>query len=226
MRPILKSFSLASLKASFQILQARDSKEWIPITTDPAINVKLKNDKQSCMSSKPILSEKVHAPVHFTINKQSAKTYVNCGLLNKGNTCSINASLQCLSTMEQLWSSFTFCNISLSQFTSSFARIISLLRSSRSPLDLSQFLWFLQGVVTKSGKPNFSLFQQQDAAEILSCIFEQFCVQSLHVQHMLRFKLRYEITCNTCFNDSSNEKSLPLLELAVLNSIQTALNVV
>ena len=41
---------------------------------------------------------------------------------------------------------------------------------------------------------------------------------------MLRFKLRYEITCNTCFNDSSNQKFSSLLELAVSNSIQTALN--
>ena len=66
---------------------------------------------------------------------------------------------------------------------------MSLLRSSKSSLDPSQFLQFLQGIVTKSGKPNFSLFQQQDAAEILSCIFQEFCVESLHVQHMLRFKL-------------------------------------
>ena len=73
-RPILKSLSLASLKASFQIWQVRDSKEWIPITMNPAINVNLKNDKQSPMSSKPIHSEKVQAPVHFAINKQSAKT--------------------------------------------------------------------------------------------------------------------------------------------------------
>ena len=123
------------------------------------------------MSYKPIHSEKVQAPVDFAINKRSAKTYVNCGLLNKGNTSYINASLQC-----HLLLNFTFCNNSLSPFTSSFVRIMSLLRSSESPLDPSQFLQFLQGVVTKSGKPNFSLFQQQDAAEILSCIFEEFCV--------------------------------------------------
>ena len=143
--------------------------------------------------------------------------------LNKGNTCYINASRQCLSTLEQSWSNFTFCNTSLSRFTS-FIRIMSLLRSSKSPLDPSHFLRFLQGIVTKSGKPNFSLFQQQDAAEILSCIFEEFYVESLHVQHMLRFKLRYEITCNTCFNDSSNEESSSLFQLAMSNSIQTALN--
>ena len=115
--------------------------------------------------------------------------------------------------MEQLCSNITFCNKSLSSFTSSFLRIMSLLRSSKSPLYSSQFV-----------KLNFSPFQQQDAAEILSCIFEEFCVQSLHVQHMLRFKLRYEITCNTCSNDSSNEESSLLSQLSVSNSIQNTLN--
>ena len=41
---------------------------------------------------------------------------------------------------------------------------------------------------------------------------------------MLRFKLSYEITCNTCFSDSSNEESSSLLQLAVSNSTQKALN--
>ena len=59
---------------------------------DPVINANLKNDKQSPMS-KPIHSEKMPPPVDFAIDKQSAKTYVNCGLLSKENTCYINASL-------------------------------------------------------------------------------------------------------------------------------------
>ena len=89
-------------------------------------------------------------------------------------------------------------------------------------MDPSQFLQLLQGVVTKPGKPNFSPFQQLDAAEILSCIFEEFCVESLHAQHVLM--LRNEITCSTCLNDSSNEESSALLQLVVSKSIQTALN--
>ena len=97
----------------------------------------------------------------YQIQKKSAKTYGNCGLLNKGNTCYINASLQCLSTIEQLWSNFTCCNNFLSPFTSSFVRIMLLLRSSKSPLDPSQFLQFLQGAVTNQGNLTYLLFNSK-----------------------------------------------------------------
>ena len=66
---ITKSLSLASLKPSVQIWQVRVSKGWIPITTDSAINVNLKNGKETSVSSKPIHSEKVQAPVDFAIDK-------------------------------------------------------------------------------------------------------------------------------------------------------------
>ena len=142
-------------------------------------------------------------------------------------TREILATVMLLFSVSALWSSYGQISLSvttLSPFTSSFARIMSLLRSSKSPLEPSQFLQFLHGIVTKSRKPNLSLFQQQDAAEILSYIFEKFWVESLHSQHMLRFMLRYKITCTTCFNDSSNEEYFSLLQLAVSNSIQIALN--
>ena len=139
----------------------------------------------------PIDSEKVQAPVDFAINKSSAEPYVNCGLFNKRNTCYIDASLQCLSTIEQ------FCkNYVIVETFQIFFGSISIFA-------------VLQGFAIKSGKPNFSLFQQQNAVESFSCIFEEFCVESLHAQHKL-FKLRNEITYNTCFNDSSNEESSSL----------------
>ena len=163
----------------------------------------MNNDRQNLTSSKPIHSEKVQAPVNFAFINHLVNH------MNKRNTCYINAS-PCFSTMEQLWSNFSFCNDLLSPLTSSFLWVMSMLRSSRSPLDPSQFLQFLQGVVTKSGKPNFSTAR---CSRLSSCIFEEFCVESLHAQHMLMFKLRNWITRNTCFNDSSNE-----------NSIQAALN--
>ena len=91
---------------------------------NPVINVDLKNDKQSLKSPIPIYSEKVQTPLDFAVNKLSAEPNVNCGLLNKRNTCYINVSLQCLSTKEQLRLNFTFCNNSLSPFTSFFVRIM------------------------------------------------------------------------------------------------------
>ena len=83
---------------------------------------------------------------------------------------------------------------------------------------MSKILQFVQGVVTNSGKPNFSLFQQQDAAELLSCIFEEFSIESLREQNILMYKLRNKVACNTCFNHSCIE------EFSLLDSIQTALN--
>lgn len=66
----------------------------------------------------------------------------------------------------------------------SFVRIMSLLRPFKSLLDLPQVLQFLRGVGSKSEKHNSSLFQQEDAGEILRCSFDKFCVGSLHAQHM------------------------------------------
>ena len=131
-------------------------------------------------------------------------------------------------SVSALWSSFS--QISLSVITLSF-HLHLLWVELCCCWDLPNLLWiplnlflFLQEVVIKTTKPNFSLFQRQDTAKILSCIFEEFCVESFHAQHMLRFKLRNEYTCSTSFNDSSNEECPSLLHLPVSSSIQTALN--
>ena len=41
---------------------------------------------------------------------------------------------------------------------------------------------------------------------------------------MLKFKLRNQITCNSCLNETVREESSPILQLAVANSIQAALH--
>ena len=86
----------------------------------------------------------------------------NCGILNKGDTCYINATLQCLSTMAQFWSSFNAVSKTLSTCASSFVKIMSLLKSSKTATGPSQFLRFLKQVLVKSGRPNFKIFEQQD----------------------------------------------------------------
>ena len=54
-------------------------------------------------------------------------------------------------------------------------KIMSLLKSSKTAIDPSQFLRFLKKVLVKSGKPHFNIFGQQDAAEILACILDELC---------------------------------------------------
>ena len=55
----------------------------------------------------------------------------NYGVLNKGNTCYISATLQCFSIKVQFWSSFNAVSKALSPTVSSFVKIMYLLKSSK-----------------------------------------------------------------------------------------------
>ena len=55
----------------------------------------------------------------------------NYDVLNKGNTCHINATLQCFSIKVQFWSSFNAVSKALSPTVSSFVKLMYLLKSSK-----------------------------------------------------------------------------------------------
>ena len=100
---------------------------------------------------------------------------IKCGIINKGNTCYINASLQSFSSMVELWTNISLHTDTLSPFVSSFVRTMPMLRSRKAALDPSQFLPFLQNIKVKYGKKGFDLFKQQYASEIM----RRNCLQSL-----------------------------------------------
>ena len=233
---ILKSLSAVSLKRSFEIWLSRESVEW-PKHNITAQSPTEKNNKPTSFSNvqkkteKPMKLNK-HNLVH---NKNTSKvdfqrvTSVstcnkNCGILNKGNTCYLNASLQCLSTMVSFWSNLTMCSTSLSPFVSSFVRIMSTLRSSKSPIDPSSFIRHLQKVVLDSGKLDFNVFQQQDAAEILSCILEELCSVGPANKNMVEVSLRTTITCDKCNNENIREDSTKILQVPIKANLQSSLN--
>ena len=59
------------------------------------------------------------------------QTVMNCIMLNKGNTCYINALLQSFNSMVKLWTSFSLDLDTLSPFVSSFVRTTSMLKSKQ-----------------------------------------------------------------------------------------------
>ena len=215
----LKQLSLASLTASFQIWQAKDCLTWV---TPPVLlgDSKPKSDNVK----KPPCMPKRNKDPKCDKQIQSKNQIIRCGLLNKGNTCYVNATLQCLSSIVPLWSNLSLNNNKLTPLTASFIRIMSLLNSSKSTLDPSNFLRHLKIALIKSGKTNFDIYQQQDAAEILMFILNELASDSIHTEQLIFSKMRNEFTCHHCLQINLNEDSFSVFQVPLSNSIQTALN--
>ena len=64
---------------------------------------------------------------------------MNRGIMNKGNACYINASLQSFRSMVESWSNFSLRTDTLCPFVSFFIRTISMLRSRKAALDPPSF---------------------------------------------------------------------------------------
>ena len=139
----------------------------------------------------------------------------NCVILNKGN---INATLQCLSTMMQFWLNFNTLSKTLSPFVPSFVEIMSLLKSSKSTIDPSQFLRFLKQVLLKSGKPHFNIFEQQDDGEYLARILDELCGDFMLALDLVQVKIRVTIDCSSCHQSIDSEDSFTIIQLPVGNN--------
>ena len=123
LKSTIKELSLSSLQASFQILLSGDCKRWL-------------EEKMTISPTETVSNVATPKTSKITSNCQAVQASVkNCGILNKGNTCYINATLQCLSTFVQFWSNFNGVSETLSPFVSSFIKIMSFLKSSKSALN-------------------------------------------------------------------------------------------
>ena len=137
---------------------------------------------------------------------------MNCGIMNKGNTCYINASLHNFSSMVELWTNFSLHTDTFSSFGSSFVITMPMRRSRKAALDPSQFLHHLQKIVIKSRKQCLHLFKQQDASEIMSCVFDELYGKSSHAQELLTNSFKHQTACNKCLKIRAHEElmSIPL----------------
>ena len=189
LKSTIKKLSLSSLKASFQICLSRDCKRWLEekVTISPIKTVSNVAPLSSCSVSKT---------TKITLDCEAIQASVkNCGILNKGSTCYINATLPSLSTMVQFCSNFNAVSETLSPFVSSFVKIMSLLKSSKSAIDPSQFLRFLKQVLVKSGRPYLNIFEQQDAGKILACFSDELCGDSILTLDLVQVKTRVTTDC-------------------------------
>ena len=196
-RSLIKSLSIASISSSFYIWQSRESKTWnnpeIPKpSSGPSNKAQTKEYKQT-----PQKISKLQ-PSNKVAKATLASQVFNVGLINKGNTCYLNASLQCLSVFPELWSVFSSDSLNRTPFVSAFVKIMSLLKTSKSPVDPSQLLRFLKQVLIRSGRPEFDLYQQQDACEILSCVLNELCRESVPALNCVNMYVKNTVTCNSC----------------------------
>ena len=96
---------------------------------------------------KPLKHSKSKLPFKQDNNRKYGTN--KCGLINKGNTGYMNASLQCLSTMVKFWSIFSAYTNKLPKFVAAFVKIMSLLQRSKEALDSSYFLKCLKQIISK-----------------------------------------------------------------------------
>ena len=171
---------------------------------------------------KPPRHSKSNLPFQHDNNRKYGTD--NCELINKGSTCYVNASLQCLSTMVKCWSNFSAHTNKLPQFVADFVKIMSLLQTSKGALDPSYFLKCLKQIISKTGNHAFDLFSQQDVAQILSDILEELFGESLHVSESIRTHIRQTISSTACQQYTSTEYSSSILQLPVSESIQKSLS--
>ena len=103
-------------------------------------------------------------------------------------------------------------------------KLMNSLRISKSPIDPPPFLTNLQNFMVANVNPEFRFNEQQDAAEILQVLLNEFTVHSVTSHNLITFTVGKRITCNQCMTECLSEEPGNILQLPASNSIQSSLN--
>ena len=169
--PILRKLSLTAIQSSFTIWLAHNSKTWEqPDSIDKPFIPPNLVPKATKAEGKTHQKKPVKFVISPSVKVASQQQTTVASLVNKGNTCYVNAIVQALFSLPRFWSSFLSDTSNVSGITASFLKLMNSLRISKLPIDPSPFLTNLQNFMIANANPEFRFNEQQDAAEILQVL--------------------------------------------------------
>ena len=118
-------------------------------------------------------------------------------LINKGNTCYMNALLQALSVVTGFWSTLPALaseEQDISPLVAAYCQIMFFLKSSKNPIDPSCFLDAFSRFMVSTERGDFVVNSQQDVPEVLSYILDNFCGMSILAQDQIKIVIRNKVT--------------------------------
>ena len=226
-----KTVGQTSMKSSFCIWLARDSKMWC----QPALISSLKSLSKPESRVPPPASSSNETEISFkpcdSPNPKIQKSIPSrisvpkhAGLLNKGNTCYANSILQAFSVIPTLWSQLPSEGSCQSPLVKATTLIMSLLHRSSNPIDPSNFLRALQNKIRETGNKDFNLNIQQDVPEVLNTLLMEFIGSSPLAEELVSNTIRTTTSCDVCFCTSIVEDKHETLAVPTKKHISMSLN--
>ena len=226
-----KKFGEISMRASFCIWVARNSKVWSPDidlieTTHPPVKARKKGKEKgtsdSLKKSTPPHSEPPKSPARTEPPKSNQASTYHAGFINKGNTCYANSILQVLSVIPALWSQLPSESSHLSPLVKSISLNMSLIKRSSSPIDPSNFLRALERSISLSHGTAFDFNSQHDVPEMLHVVLDELKGMSPRADSLIATTTQTSITCDTCFCSSVKERKDDMLLLPTSKHVSSS----
>ena len=218
-KSIIRKIETIATRTSFWIWSARETESWNhPInvlhekarhhTLPEAVHHAVKN-----YPSKPVKSRCAKDPVKNSVAKTKSLVDVLTvkGFANLGNTCYMNATLQCILHIPQLMS------VILGNSTSDLLKELGKLKSLTRDVNKTVISPKTFRTILMKRCDQFSNNEQQDAHEFANFLVNELCSQVIHIKNLMQSSLQVSISCDECFLDSVNYVMSYILPVPINN---------